>query len=177
MYSSDFKKPNKQNSLLSAVRPQTKLSLDNEVSSQTKQYTISKSILKVYESPETHKLYIDFAAAYALHLTSVRSIMLDTPKYFEVTKEMLEKIKNDKHYEIEHIILPSKVKQDINVYYKDNYLYIEQGAAYALGFISVSEFNNMDSVYGPLNDNQTSYIKYNFNVNFLPLNMDNSIKR
>ena len=177
MFRNDFKKTNNQNSLLSAVKPQTKLDLDNEISTQPKQYTMTKSILKVYKSPETHKLYIDFAAAHALNLTSVRAIMLETPKYFEVTNEIIEKIKNNKHYEIEYITLPPRIKQDIMVYYKDNYLYIEPGAAYALGYISVSEFNNTDNLYGPLNANQIAYIKYNFNINYLPLSIDHGIKR
>ena len=81
------------------------------------------------------------------------------------------------HYEIEYVKLPPRVKQDIMVYYRDKDLYIEPGAAYALGFITVAEFNTNDNMYGPLNDTQIAYIKYNFNVNYISLNIENNIKR
>lgn len=177
MLKNKLKEQNNTNGLLSAVKPQAKLKLDNKVINDIKEYTVTKSILKVYEEAETHKLYIDFAAAYALHLTQVRAIMLDTPKYFEITRDVLDKIKSDMHYEIEYVKLSPRIKQDIMVYYKDEYLYIDPGAAYALGFITVSEFNNNDNMYGPLNDTQIAYIKYNFNVNYASLNVEDSRKR
>ncbi len=177
MLRNKVKGQNNTNDLLSAVKPQTKLELDNKTINNTKKYTVTKSVLKVYEEAETHKLYIDFAAAYALHLTQVRAIMLDAPKYFEITKDTLEKIKSNIHYEIEYITLPPRVKQDIMVYYKDRDLYIEPGTAYALGFITVAEFNSNDNIYGPLNATQLAYIKYNFNVNYVSLNVEDNMKR
>ena len=73
----------------------------------------AKRILKVYEKSD--KTYIDHSAAYALGLVDVRSIMLDKPHLFEIQKEQLNKILNDKTIEAVYMNLEEIDKQEKKV--------------------------------------------------------------
>ena len=156
-------KNNQENSLLSATKPQTTLSLKQENNALNLK-TDTKAILKVYVEEETGKKYVEVAAAYALGLTSVRAIMTST-RYKEITDDKIDQVRK-RNFDIEFIKLPKKEKQKIQVFYEDNRYYINSGAAYALGYIEVQKFNIDDNLYGPLTDHEIKNIKNNFEVQF-----------
>ena len=152
-------------SLLSATRQTEQLSLQKNTSKELKTILKTKKILKVYIEAETNKKFVDAVAAYALGFSKVRAIMTGDTRYKEITNDVINKLK-ERDYEIEYINLPKKEKQKIQVFYTDNKYYIGLGAAYALGYIEVKEFNNSKEMYGPLLEKQLESIKYNFIVEF-----------
>ncbi len=168
MYKYPEKERKNHASLLSATRPNTILSTANK-QTQRQTRTIQKRKLLVFVDAETHKTYIEHAAAYALHLTNVRTIMTSTPKLVEILGETLENLKKDPSYEIEYQELPKKSKQKIVVFYDNSKLFISSAAAYALGMIDVKKFYLNDNIYGPLSTEEETRIKTNFQVEFQKL--------
>ena len=130
----------------------------------------TKLVLRVYVDEDESKKYVEAAAAYALGLTNVRSIMTGT-RYKEITNDVIEKLR-ERNYNIEFINLPKKIKQKIKVFYDDNRYYINTSSAYALGYIDVAKFNMGENVYGPLNDNEIKNIKIYYDIEFEKLNRE-----
>lgn len=165
----ETKEQHYQNSLLSATQPKPKLSLQQQEKKVIKTITISKSILVVYLDPDTKEKLIDSAAAYALHLTNVRSVMLDSPRLVRIPDSVIEKLNQDPRYEITYRTLPPKTKEKIIVYYADDGLYLDSAAAYAVGLMDVQRFYMEEGKYGPLSDNEAAFIKTQYEVTFQKL--------
>jgi len=157
-------KTNYKNSMLSATKPDTILSLNQQQKNNVNLKSQTKAILKVYVDEETNKKYVEVAAAYALGLTNVRAIMTST-RYKEVTDDKINEVRK-RNFDIEFEKLPKKNKQKIQIFYEDNQYYISSGAAYSLGYIDVTKFNMEDNIYGPLTDEEIKNIKNNFEIEF-----------
>lgn len=153
---------NNSNGLLSATKlKEQQLSLQKSSKNETKLLLKTKQILKVYIEYETGKKLVEAGVARLLGITNIRPILTENPKYYEISQNKIDEFIS-KGNEVEYIKLPKKVKQKIEVFYEDNKFYINTGAAYALGYIDVKQFNNENGLYGPLTTQQIESIKYNF---------------
>ena len=104
-------------------------------------------------------------AAYAIGLTNVRAVMLDNPKYYEITASKIEELKN-RGYIVNYIELPKRQKHKIKVYYCDNKYYIDMASAYVLGYIDDRQFYNVSDDYYLLDNSKIEYIKNKYDVEY-----------
>lgn len=166
-----FKEKNTQvnNGILSATKPGNITLSVNKTPEATKLQTIQKQkiILNVYIDTEKNKMFADASTAYALGVTSVRSIMTGT-RLYEITNENIQKYKNrfpNMDVELNQITL-NKQKDKIKMHYtKENEFYIDYSAAYALGLISDEDFaTNSLQYYGPLAEFEINFTKNKYDV-------------
>ncbi len=157
-----------QNTILSTERPKMVLSLERENKKVLKTRTITKRKLIIFVGLNQEK-WVDSATAYALALTSVRSIMVGQPRYVKIDGATIERIAKDPQYEILYQELPTKKKEKLMVYYHNQQLYIDMASAYALGMVDVQKFYEDEGKYGPLGENEIAFIKAKYEITFLPL--------
>ncbi len=106
-----FKKKEKEepkHSILSATRPKMELNLDKKENEGSKSLR-TRQIINVFIDIETNRKFVESFAAYAIGLTNVRAVMLDNPKYYEITTSKIEELEN-KGYEVNYIELPKRQK-------------------------------------------------------------------
>ena len=116
-----------EKSLLSAIRPVSKLQTDIAVKSQLQTKLRQKSIIKIYIAD--NKYYVEHSAAHALGLINTRAIMLDSPKLIEISSDIHNKLKSNVDMEIEYIKIE---KKPLKVFADDTKFCITNSAAYAL---------------------------------------------
>ena len=134
-----------------------------------------KIAVKVYEDGGKH--YIDYSTAYFLRIVKIRPIHLNKqPHFLEITDEVLNKLKNDDRLELEIKQIEKKLK--LIVYTSENNFYIDNSAAYALGFISVEEFYNDSKGYYQINEAilKRLSITYQIEMGTLNLQLNSSAK-
>ena len=90
-------KSNQINNLRSRVRTTTRNENPTGLRTKTSMRTRLKRKLLVYKKGD--KLFIDNSAAYALHLTNVRSIMVGSPNLVEMGREALSRFQNSGNIE------------------------------------------------------------------------------
>lgn len=155
--------------ILSATRP-TKITLETGYETKTNLQTIlkQKSIIKIYI--DENKYYVEHSAAYALGLIKTRAIMLDSPKLIEISSDIHSKLKSSDSIEIEYIKIEKK--QFLKVYVDDSKCCINNSAAYALGLLTVEEFNNSENEYYYITEEMVNNLKEKFNIEFYALNLE-----
>lgn len=130
-----------------------------------------KFVLKVFIDPSSNKKFVESSAAYALHLTKVRAIMLDNPKYYEITDDIISKVRL-RGDEVMFITLPLK-KEKLKLYYDSgNSFYIDNSAAYSIGLIEVEEFYQSSTIfYGPLSFKEIELLKSKYEIYYEQMNV------
>ena len=168
-----FKEKSEENrsSILSATNPNTILKTGYE--SKQKLQTRLKQKVKIQIYIDENKFYVAHSTAYALGLIKTRAIMLDSPKLIEISSEIHNKLKSNDSIEIEYIKIEKK--QSLKVYVNSSDYCIDISAAYALGLISVEEFNNANDKYYYINENIVTNLKENFDVEFYSLNLEKDL--
>ena len=163
------KKNEYENSILSTTRPkETILKTGLETNTQLQTRLKQKSIIKIYV--DENKCYVEHSAAFALGLIKTRAIMLDKPKLIEISSEVHNKLKSNDSIKIEYIRVEKK--QKLKIYTDGSQYCIDNSAAYALGFISVEEFNNSESEYYYISEDILYKLKEKFNIDFYSLNLE-----
>ncbi len=159
------------NSILSLSRNfEPKTRSEFKTTPVVKTETKLKQILKVYVSSDKRK-FIDKAAAYALKMINVRAIMLeDSDQLIEITDRQLEGLSKKnieiQYQNVENSYIPPK--QNINVYYEGIEYYIEPSAAYALGLITIENWNAMGNSLYRVSENLLMFLKNKYDVKLLP---------
>lgn len=162
-----FKKKEKEepkNSILSATRPKMELNLDKKENVGSKSLR-TRQIINVFIDIETNRKFVESFAAYVIGLTNVRAVMLDNPKYYEITTSKIEELEN-KGYEVNYIELPKRQKYKIKVYYYENKYYIDMSSAYVLGYLSDKQFYDVSNDFYLLDNAKFEYIKKNYDVEY-----------
>lgn len=165
-----FKEKNRvnENNVLSATRPIVSiLKVSGETKTQLQTRLKQKSIIKIYINE--NRYYVEHSVAYALGLIKTRAIMMDNPKLIEITCDIHSKLKSNDNIEIEYIKVLKK--QSLKVYVDGINYCINTSAAYALGFLTVEEFNNAESQYYYINIEILETLKNSFNVELYSLNL------
>ena len=157
-----------EKSLLSAIRPVSKLQTDIAVKSQLQTKLRQKSIIKIYIAD--NKYYVEHSAAHALGLINTRAIMLDSPKLIEISSDIHNKLKSNVDMEIEYIKIE---KKPLKVFADDTKFCITNSAAYALGLLTVEEFNNSSNEYYYISNILLEALRRDYNVEIESLNIDN----
>ena len=157
-----------EKSLLSATRPDSILQTDTEVRLQLQTKLRQKSIIKMYI--KDNKYYVEHSAAYALGLINTRAIMLDSPKLIEISSDIHNKLKSNADMEIEYIKIE---KKPLKVFADDTKFCITNSAAYALGLLTVEEFNNHSNDYYYISPTFLEALRKDYNVEIESLNIDN----
>lgn len=156
------------NDRLSLSRNLTRQTVKLEIKSPTAttNATKLKSVLLVYVSDD-NRTFVDKSAAYSLGLTDVRAIMLENKlNLFEVSDLQIEQFKQ-KNFEIEYRkILNNEApkKPTIKVFNDGVDYFIEPSAAYALGLITVENFNNMSDQLYKVSDNLLMFLNNKYAV-------------
>ena len=163
------KKSENRNNVLSATRPKepiVRTSLETSFQLQTR--LKQKSIIKIYV--DENKYYVEHSAAYALGLIKTRAVMIDTPKLIAISSEVHNKLKSNNSIDIEYIRMEKK--QTLKVYVNDSQYCIDNSAAYALGFLSIEQFNNSEnSDFYYINEDTLNNLKGKYNIEFYSLNL------
>ena len=163
------KKNEYENSVLSATKPKEqilKTGLETNLHLQTR--LKQKSIIKIYV--DDNKYYVEHSAAYALGLIKTRAIMMDNPKLIEISSEIHNKLKSNDSIDIEYIKIEKK--QPLKVYIDGSQYCIANSAAYALGLLSVEQFNNSESDYYYITEDILNNFKERYNVEYCSLNLE-----
>lgn len=141
-----YKEKHEQNQgVLSATRPKEPI-LNVRYKQENQLKTKLKQKKKIIIYKENGKYFVEHAAAYALGLTNVRAIMLEKPKLVEISSGIHNKLCANDEIEIEYVVLENK-KDKLKVFVDGSSFYVENGAAYALGLMTVEDFNNADGNY------------------------------
>lgn len=158
------KKEEPKHSILSAVKPKPKLDLSlNKKENTVSKGVREKQILNIFIDVETNRKFIESFAAYAIGLTNVRAVMLDNPKYYEITTSKIKELEN-RGCEVNYIELPKRKK--IIVYSCDDEYYIDMSSAYVLGYIDVKQFYDVSNDFYLLDNAKFEYIKNNYDVEY-----------
>lgn len=96
--------------------------------------------------------------------------MLDKPKLIEITSEVYNKLKANDTIEIEYINI--KKKQTLKVYVSNSQYCIDNSAAYALGFLTIEEFNNSENNYYYISNKVIDNLKEKYDIEFYSLNLE-----
>ena len=162
-----------KNTILSATKP-SKTELRAGLEQNIRQKTILKQKSKITIYIEDGIYYVEHATAYALGLINTRAIMLDVPKLVKISPDIYNKLKSNENLEIE--IKNIKKKQPIKVFI-DNSLYcIHNSSAYALGLLSVEEFNNSDNNYYYISEDILNKLKEDYDIEYYSLNLYKSLR-
>lgn len=156
--------------ILSATKPNEpilKTGFETKTQLQTK--LKQKSIIKIYVND--NKYYVEHSTAYALGLIKTRAIMMDKPKLVEITSEIHNKLKANDSMEIEYIIMEKK-RQPLKVYVDGTKYCIDASSAYALGFLTVEDFSNVESQYYYITEEIFNILKEKFDIEFHSLNLE-----
>lgn len=160
------KKEEPKHSILSAIKPKPKLDLGlNKKENTGSKGVREKQILNVFVDVESNRKFIESFAAYAIGLTNVRAVMLDNPKYYEITTSKIKELEA-KEYEVNYIELPKRKKQKIRVYCSANKYYIDMASAYVLGYIDDKQFYDVSNDFYLLDNAKFEYIKNNYDVEY-----------
>lgn len=89
-------------SILSATKPEAKLSLTEETKSLNTRLK-TKKILKVFIEPETNKKFVEAAAAYVIGYIDVTKFNMDDNLYGPLKEEELKDIKYNFEIEFQNI--------------------------------------------------------------------------
>lgn len=157
-------KEESKHSILSATKPRSIFNLKEKGNLDSKNLR-TKQIINVFIDTETNRKFVESFAAYAIGLTNVRAVMLDNPKYYEITASKIEELKN-RGYIVNYIELPKRQKHKIKVYYCDNKYYIDMASAYVLGYIDDRKFYNVSDDYYLLDNSKIEYIKNKYDVEY-----------
>ena len=90
--------------------------------------------------------------------------MLDTPKYYEITDDIISKVRL-RGDEVIFVTLPLK-REKLKLYYdSENSFYIDNSAAYSIGLINVDEFYQSSAIfYGPLSFKEIEILKSKYEI-------------
>ena len=96
--------------------------------------------------------------------------MLDSPKLIEISSDIHNKLKSNVDMEIEYIKIE---KKPLKVFADDTKFCITNSAAYALGLLTVEEFNNSSNEYYYISNILLEALRRDYNVEIESLNIDN----
>ena len=155
---------------LSATKPS--LQTETQQTNQPQRNFAQKQILLVYVNDD--RFYIQRSSAYALGIINTRAIMVNGPDdLIEISKEKLAVVSSRDNIELkfEKITLEKKVpeRQKIKIYKENLNHYIDMSAAYALGLISLENFNAMSGELYPISDNYLVFLQNKYDVEFQEL--------
>lgn len=161
---------NKENQgILSATVPQKPIlntKSQQKVQLQTK--LCQKKKIVIYK--KENKYYVNHSTAYALGIVNTRAIMLEKPKLVEINYDIHNKLKNNKEFEIEYIVQKLD-KPKLKIFILDSSYYVENSAAFALGLISVEEFNSATSKYYYIPEKFLATLKENYEIEIYSKNL------
>ena len=96
--------------------------------------------------------------------------MLENARHIELPSDMHNKLKNNPAIEIEYIKIEKK--QNLKVYIENSNYFIDNAAAYALGFLNENEFYNSESKGYYINLDTIEKLKSKFNLEFHSFNLE-----
>ena len=88
----------------------------------------------------------------------------------EINYDIHNKLKNNKEFEIEYIVQKLD-KPKLKVFILDSSYYIENSAAFALGLLSVEEFNSATSKYYYIPEEFLAKLKENYEIEIYSKNL------
>lgn len=163
--------------VLSAVRPEEPI-LNINYKKETELQTVLRQKKQLTIYIEDNKYFVEHAAAYALGIVNTRSIMLENPKMVEISYEVHAKLSNNDELEIQYVNVVRE-KQKLKIFYDGLSFCIESSAAYALGLLTVEEFNNLNTGYYYIDEQILANLKSNYDVEMssLKISEDNNNKK
>ena len=167
IYKYDEKRKENQG-ILSATPPKNILNteLQQNIQLQTKVRQKKKIVIYIIEN----KYYVDHSTAYALGMVNTRAIMLEKPKLIEINYDTHNILKNNKEFEIEYIVQKLE-KPKLKVFISDSTYCIENSAAFALGLLSIEEFNSAVSNYYYISEEFLTKLKENYQIEIYSKNL------
>lgn len=160
----------KNQGILSATMPvDIKLNIKHEQKNINQTRLKQKKKITIYDN--NGKYFVEHSAAYALGIINTRAIMLDKPKLVEISSDMHSRLKNSDEIDIEYVKVECKTK--LKVYVDGNNYCIESSAAYALGFLTVEEFNNCENGYYYIDENILMGLKKNYETEIYSFSLAN----
>ena len=140
-----YKRPKENQGILSTVKPREPiLNIQNQQKQQLQTKLHQKKRIVIYV--DNNKYYVEHSTAFALGIINTRAVMLDTPKLVEISYDIHNKLKNNNEIEIEYVV-QKREKPKLRVFISSSSYYLENSAAYALGLLTVEEFNSVESKY------------------------------
>ena len=167
---------NKENEwgILSTTKPKNNILSINKKQSELKTNLRQMKKIIVYKKDE--KYFVEHATAFALGLINTRSIMFDKPKLVEISYDIHNKLCQNEEIEIEYSLLKNE-KEKLKVFINSSSYCIETGAAYALGLLTVEEFNNSTENYYYINESMLNDFREKYEVEIYALNLYEEIKK
>ena len=100
--------------------------------------------------------------------------MLDKPKLIEISYDAHNKLYGNGEIEIEYFNLENK-KPKLKVYVDNSSYCIDISTAYALGLLTVEEFNNFESKYYYISELYVPELKKEYDVEIYSLSLKEEI--